>query len=49
MATNRKRKSGVWEYFDEPKDCEEGIVMKGLQGERYHANYAILNLLTEEA
>ena len=24
MANNRKRKSGVWEYFDEPKDCEEG-------------------------
>ena len=26
-----------------------GIVMKGLRGERYHASYAILNLLTEES
>ena len=24
MANTRKRKSAVWEYFDEPRDCEEG-------------------------
>jgi len=23
MANTRKRKSAVWEYFDEPRDCEE--------------------------
>ena len=23
MANPRKRKSAVWEYFDEPRDCEE--------------------------
>jgi len=24
MVNTRKRKSAVWEYFDEPRDCEEG-------------------------
>jgi len=24
MATTHRQKSGVWEYFNEPIDCEEG-------------------------
>ena len=49
MVNTRKRKSAVWEYFDEPRDCEEGNSDETTSRKKILCNYAILNLLMEGA
>jgi len=46
MAITHKRKSRVWEYFDERME-EEGNE-RALK-KCYHANYVMQNFLTKEA